>query len=81
MIGVREGRYKYVHVHNQPPLLFDLQTDPHEERDLAREKSSRGILEHLRSRIPPTWDGESLQRRIEESQLAREIVKTSGGRS
>lgn len=79
MIGVREGRYKYVHVHDQPPLLFDLETDPHEERNRAHEGSNGARLEHLRSLIPSTWDGESIKRRIEASQLAREIVRTTGG--
>lgn len=37
-IGVLRGRrYKYVHFAAQPPLLFDLETDPGESRNLAED--------------------------------------------
>jgi arylsulfatase A-like enzyme len=32
---IRDRRYKYVHFAALPPLLFDLQADPHETTNLA----------------------------------------------
>jgi len=38
---IREERFKYVHFAGLPPLLFDLQADPHETRNLAEHPSYR----------------------------------------
>lgn len=51
--GVRTSRWKYVrYVTLDPPVeqLFDLQTDPLEERDLAPDAQHAGQLEALRAR-------------------------------
>ncbi|GAB5467418.1 MAG: alkaline phosphatase family protein [Rhodospirillales bacterium] len=34
---LRDSRFKYVHFAKLPPLLFDIQADPHETRNLAEE--------------------------------------------
>lgn len=36
---VRQGRYKYVHFRNAPPLCFDLENDPGEQHDLCRQSA------------------------------------------
>ncbi len=41
---LRGERYKYVHFAALPPLLFDLQEDPDEMRDLAGDPGHRDIL-------------------------------------
>ena len=41
---IRGRRYKYVHFAALPPLLFDLDEDPGEARDLARDPMYRPIL-------------------------------------
>jgi len=35
---IRSSRYKYVHFAGLPPLFFDLQTDPHEFKNLANDR-------------------------------------------
>ena len=41
---IRDRRYKYVHFAALPPLLFDLDTDPGETRNLARDPAHQTIL-------------------------------------
>lgn len=50
-VGLRQGRYKLIRRHidtdQEILLLFDLETDPGEEHDLARDPAYQGILGEL----------------------------------
>ncbi|MGN6765503.1 MAG: choline-sulfatase, partial [Rhizobiaceae bacterium] len=35
MVAIRDGRYKFVHCEIDPPQLFDLESDPNEQKNLA----------------------------------------------
>ncbi len=51
--GVVSLRYKYLRYIEQKPVyeeLFDLESDPHEERNLAGEPGSQALLEAMRAR-------------------------------
>ncbi|MEM7253092.1 MAG: hypothetical protein AAF493_16880, partial [Pseudomonadota bacterium] len=37
---IRDRRFKYVHFPTLPPVLFDLDDDPHETRNCAHERAS-----------------------------------------
>ncbi len=41
---IRDARWKYVHFAALPPLLFDIEADPHEMRDLAADPAYRDVL-------------------------------------
>jgi arylsulfatase A-like enzyme len=41
---IRGPRYKYVHFAALPPLLFDLEEDPGETRNLAADPGHQGIV-------------------------------------
>lgn len=53
---VRVGRWKYIYYHGFPPQLFDLETDPGENTDLADVEAFRGIADHLRKMCLSGWD-------------------------
>ncbi len=42
-----DGRYKYIHVETMRPMLFDLQTDPYEVTDLAKDPDHADQLHRL----------------------------------
>ena len=44
---VFDGRWKYIHVENMRPMLFDLETDPGELKDLGDDPAHKGQLERL----------------------------------
>ena len=51
--GVRTERWKYTrYTESKPPLeqLFDLATDPHEEKNLAQDPAQAQTLARLRAR-------------------------------
>ena len=49
---IRGTRYKYVHFTALPPLFFDLESDPHEFRNLAAEPEFRDlVLDHAQKML------------------------------
>jgi choline-sulfatase len=41
---IRHGPYKYIHYAGLPPMLFNLQSDPHEHTDLGRDTRYAGVI-------------------------------------
>lgn len=48
LVMIFDGRWKYVHVEHMRPLLFDLQTDPHEVVDLGSDATYADQLLRLK---------------------------------
>ena len=71
MLFLRKGRFKYVYIHGCEPLLFDLEADPHELNDLAREPGSREVREALHEELTGDLDPGELKAQILESQRQR----------
>ena len=47
---IRKGKFKYVYYAGMPPQLFDLDADPQETRDLAREPGYAGLVADCESK-------------------------------
>lgn len=45
---VTDGRFKLINGEGVPPMLFDLEADPHELRDLGTDPASAATIERLR---------------------------------
>ena len=59
---IRRGRWKAWFALGLPPLLFDLDEDPHEWNDLSKEASTRPILDELHELACSSgWDAESVR--------------------
>lgn len=54
--AVRQGRYKYVAAYGGEPLLFDLESDPHEWCNLAGRPELAAVEARLRARAYEGWD-------------------------
>jgi hypothetical protein len=46
---VFDGRWKYIHVENMRPILFDLQTDPSEVKDLGNDANFEEQISRLKA--------------------------------
>ncbi|MEZ5739804.1 MAG: hypothetical protein R3E68_10335 [Burkholderiaceae bacterium] len=46
-----DGRYKFVHCLGFGPMLFDLQQDPDELRDLARDPALAPVLSRMKDQM------------------------------
>lgn len=70
-----QERYKYIHVNDLPPQLYDLARDPNEWVNLAGDPAYASVETALREHTLAGWDGVALERRIVESQHTRQFVK------
>lgn len=51
MTMLRDRRWKFVHVEDLPPMLFDLEADPQELNDLGRDPRFASIREQMLERM------------------------------
>jgi len=77
---VRRGRYKYIYTLGLPPLLFDLESDPKELRNLAGQPAVRVVEAELHRRALADWDPDDVHRRILLSQRRRLFLKAESQR-
>ncbi len=75
---VRRGRYKYIHYVNFAPELFDLENDPEEAFDLARESRYTSLIEEFEAVLRGIVDPEAADKRARADQAA--LVERYGGR-
>ena len=79
LLMVRKGPNKLIASPGDPPMLFDLDTDPDEREDLAEHPACAGVRAELEAVVAETWDVESLDRAVRESQSVRRLVGASLG--
>jgi choline-sulfatase len=74
---IRHGRYKYIHYVGLPPMLFDLDADPHERTDLGRNPEYAAVVSECEARLRTVVDPEAVDRLAREDQR-RQIEKYGG---
>jgi choline-sulfatase len=74
---IRHGRYKYVHYVGMPPMLFDLQDDPHERADRGRDPAYAGVVARCEAALRKVVDPEAVDRLARADQ--REMIARHGG--
>ena len=75
---LRKGSYKLIHYVEDPPQLFDLETDPLETVDLAADVQNEGLLAGLRQELSLVVDVDAADARAKADQEA--LVNSYGGR-
>ena len=75
---IRKGRMKYIHYVDYPPELYDLETDPEEQDDIAGRTESEAIISELESDLNDILDPEEVDRRAKRDQAA--LIERLGGR-
>ncbi|MEM1048362.1 MAG: choline-sulfatase [Pseudomonadota bacterium] len=74
LVAIRDGRWKAVHCELDPPMLFDLEADPGEERNLADDPGHAEILAGFMDRISARWDMDRFDSDVRHSQAGRWVV-------
>ena len=75
---LRKGRFKYHYYVGLEPELFDLENDPEETVDLAKDTSYAPILKHLERELRQNLDPEAADAQAKADQA--ELVRRFGGR-
>ena len=75
---IRKGPFKYVHYVEMPPQLFDIDADPQETRDLAREAGYRGLVTDCEAELRRVVDPDAADALAKADQRAR--IEAFGGR-
>ena len=74
MIGIREGKWKYIHCSLDPDQLFDLNSDPTELNNLAADPAHAATLGHFQAKALERWDMAKFDAEVRESQARRWVV-------
>lgn len=72
-----QGRVKLLYSKSDPPILFDLDADPDELTNVARDPGYRVRLDEMASYARKTWDVPSLTARIIQDQNRRRLIDRS----
>ncbi|HCE43215.1 MAG TPA: choline-sulfatase [Lentisphaeria bacterium] len=71
---VRKGKYKFVHVYGQPSLLFDLEADPLEKKNLHGVRKFAKLADELEKEVLEDWNPEIVHSEVLRSQQERGII-------
>ena len=75
---IRHGRFKYIHYVGLQPMLFDLEADSHERKDLAREPAYKPIVTECEVRLRSVVDPEAADQQARADQLMH--IERNGGK-
>jgi choline-sulfatase len=71
---IRRGRYKYIYSEPDPDLLYDLESDPNELKNLAGHPEFRELQSAFQSEVLARWDPQAIRRNVIASQQRRKLV-------
>jgi choline-sulfatase len=74
LVGLRDGRFKLTVCAADPPMLFDLEADPLERRNLAGDPAHAGTLARLTADVARRWDLSAFDADVRLSQARRRVV-------
>ena len=72
-MGVSNG-LKYVYVHGEEAQLFDLESDPNEERNCVEDPGHADRLEEIRLVVHKDWDPGAMREQVLAGQLRRRMI-------
>jgi choline-sulfatase len=76
---IRRGRHKFIHSPADPDQLFDLESDPHEQINLANDPASAELASRFRQEVAARWDLAALDHEVRLSQQRRLTVARALG--
>jgi choline-sulfatase len=74
LVALRQGKWKYIHCELDPPMLFDLEADPHELANLAGNPAHSEIAATFAQDVRQLWDMTGFDTEVRQSQARRWVV-------
>ena len=74
LVCLRDGAFKYTRCTLDPDQLFDVNTDPHEQTNLAEDPAYADVLARLRAMADARWDLDRFDADVRRSQARRWVV-------
>ena len=74
MFMIRRGDYKYIHCDTDPPLLFDVDSDPLERTNLAADSAHAELAAAFAAEVSERWDSDAIRERVLASQHVRQVL-------
>ena len=74
LVCLRHDRWKYVHCELDPPMLFDLENDPRELKNLATEPDYQSTAATFAEAVRRLWDMQAYDAEVRQSQARRWVV-------
>ena len=74
LVCLRYGKWKYVHCELDAPMLFDLESDPQELRNLATEPAQAATARVLAEKVRQRWDMAAFDADVRQSQARRLLI-------
>lgn len=71
---IRRGDHKFIHCESDPPLLFDLKSDPQEKVNLASKSDFDSLRESFVRDARARWDSEKIRQDVILSQKRRHAI-------
>ncbi|MWB79277.1 choline-sulfatase [Pseudooceanicola sp. 216_PA32_1] len=74
LVGIRQEQWKYIHCELDPPQLFDLDSDPHEQVNLADDPDYAEESARFAAEVAARWDMAAFDAEVRQSQARRLVV-------
>jgi choline-sulfatase len=74
LIFIRDG-IKYIHCRTDPPMMFDLNSDPDETKNIATDPSYSKLANEMKAQIDKRWNYDELENKVIRSQKRRLFVQ------
>lgn len=78
---LRSGRWKHVHIEGHRPMLFDLEADPDEQRDLGESPAHADLRAALSARVHAGWSPAAIRAEVDARCAEKAILRDWGART